>query len=195
MQIAIASDHAGFPLKQFLIDMLRKAGHDVQDYGTRSAESVDFSDFVVPAALAVAEGKAERAILVDGAGYPSGIVANFIEGVYAAVANDPFSAKLCREHSDANVLCIGGKVIGEGLAAEIVKIFLETKFAGGKYAARVEKVKALAKKHRRPAAEQPIKVLTLEDVREAIAQKRPLMIGENTMMTPGVQDFSRGHRP
>src|SRR4029079_11398704 len=140
MNIALACDHAGFELKRVVAKQLQADGHEVQDFGTNSEESVDFVDHVYPAARAVSTGKAERAILIDGAGYPSGIVANMLPSVYAAVANDLFSARLSREHSNTNVLCIGGKVIGAGVAAEIVSVWLKTEFLGGKYAGRVQKV-------------------------------------------------------
>jgi ribose 5-phosphate isomerase B len=146
---------------------------------------------VYPAALAVSTGECERAILIDGAGYPSGIVANMLPNVYAAVANDIFSARLSREHSNTNVLCLGGKVIGAGTAGEIVSAWLEAKFLGGKYAARVQKVEALARRHRRPAEEQARKVVTVQDVRDAIARRESLLMDSSTILTPSVQDLLR----
>jgi ribose 5-phosphate isomerase B len=191
MRIAVASDHAGFDLKQEVVELLRKAGHVVVDFGTNSRESVDFVDFVYPAALAVSRGECERAILVDGAGYPSGIVANMLPHVYAAVANDVFSARLSREHSNTNVLCLGGKVIGGGVAAEIVSTWLEAKFLGGKYAARVAKVEAIAKRHKRSEEEQPRKVVTVQDVKDALQRKESLIMDASTILTPSVLDLIR----
>ncbi len=191
MKIAIASDHAGFDLKCHLLHLLLKAGHDVEDFGTRSAEPVDFIDHVYPAALALSEGRADRAILVDGAGYPSGIVANMLPGVYAAVANDLFSARLSREHSDTNALCIGGKVVGAGVAAEIVETWLKAAFLGGKYAARVEKVRQVAARHRRPLDERARQVLTVQDVRDALTRRESLLLDDKTILTPSVLDLLR----
>lgn len=191
MRIAVASDHAGFDLKGEILAFLRKRGYDVVDFGTNSRESVDFVDFVYPAALAVSQGEFERAILVDGAGYPSGIVANMLPNVYAAVANDVFSARLSREHSNTNVLCIGGKVVGSGVALEIVATWLEAKFLGGKYAARVAKVESLAKRHKRSHEEQPRKVITVQDVKDALLRKESLIVDSSTIITPSVMDLIR----
>ncbi len=191
MRIAVACDHAGFDLKTEIVALLRQLGHDVVDFGTNSRESVDFVDFVYPAALAVSRAECERAILVDGAGYPSGMVANMLPGVFAAVANDVFSARLSREHSNANVLCLGGKVVGAGVAGEIVKTWLEAKFLGGKYAARVAKVEALAKRHKRPHEEQPRKVITVQDIKDALLKKESLLIDSSTILTPSVLDLIR----
>lgn len=189
MIIALACDHAGYELKTHVKKLLLALHHEVQDFGTHSEEAVDFSDFVYPAACAVSDGKADRAILIDGAGYPSGIVANMLPGVFAAVANDTFSARLSREHSNTNVLCIGGKIIGAGVAAEIVTSWLKTDFLGGKYAARVEKVKAIASKHRQSNEHLPRKVITVQDVRDALQQKQSIIMDEKTIITPAVLDI------
>lgn len=194
MRISLASDHAGFGLKMTVIEYLRKAGHEVQDFGCQSAEAVDLPDFAYPAALALSEGKVDRAILVDGAGYPSAMIANCLWGVYAAVANDPLSARFAREHSDANALCLGGKVTGELIALESVKLFLELECLGGKYARRVEKIHAIAERHRKAPGEQPLKVVTMDDVREAIEQRRSLLLDQTTIVTPSVQDLARSAR-
>ena len=191
MKIAIACDHAGYELK-LAIKKYLQATHEIQDFGTNSLESVDFVDHVYPAAMSVSESANERAILVDGAGYPSGIVANMLPNVFAAVANDLFSARLSREHSNANVLCIGGKVIGAGVALEIVDVWLNTPFLGGRYAARVEKVQRLARKHRRNELEQVRKVVTLQDIRDAIDRKESLIMDESTVLTPSALDVLRG---
>ena len=191
MKISMACDHAGFELKQHLAELLRKVGHEVLDFGCNSSDPVDFVDHVYPAALALSEARCDRAILVDGAGYPSGIVANMLPGVFAAVANDPVSARLSREHSDANALCVGGRIVGTALADEIVTTWLAVGFLGGKYAVRVEKVRRLAEKHRRGAADQPRKVVTVQDVRDALTRKRSLLMDDSTILTPSVLDLTR----
>jgi len=112
MKIAMASDHAGFSLKEEIKAYLQSQGHEVLDFGAHSEDACDLPDSVYPASLAVGEGKADRGIFVDGVGYGSAMIANKIYGVYAAVCQDPFCANLARSHSDTNVLCIGGKIIG-----------------------------------------------------------------------------------
>lgn len=189
MKIAIASDHAGFALKQYIRKHLAAAGHLVEDFGTRSEESCDFVDYAYPAALAVSEGRAERAVLVDGAGYPSAIVANMLPGCFAAVANDPVSAHFARSHSDTNILCLGGKIVGEAMATAIVDEWMNGKFLGGKYAARVEKLRAVGERHRPRANTAPLKVLTVQDIRDAIAHKKPLLITDQTIITPAAQEL------
>jgi len=124
VKIALASDHGGFSLKEIIRKALPEMGHDPVDFGCYSADSVDWPDFIYPAAMAVALGECERGILVDGVGYSGSMLANMLPGVYAAVCNDMFSARMSQEHSNANVLCIGGKVVGDAIALEIVKIFL-----------------------------------------------------------------------
>lgn len=152
MNIALASDHAGFSLKEEIKRVLESDGHAIEDFGAHSEESVDLPDHVYPAALAVGEGRAERGIFVDGVGYGSALIANRISGVYAAVCQDPFCAALARSHSDTNVLCIGGKIIGSALALEIVRIWMTTDFLGGeaKYKRRVDKVKEISRRHLKP---------------------------------------------
>jgi ribose 5-phosphate isomerase B len=152
MKIAMASDHAGFALKEEIKRLLAAEGHGVEDFGPTSEAAVDLSDHVYPAALAVGEGRAERGIFVDGVGYGSAMIANKIAGVYAAVCQDPFCAALARSHSDTNVLCIGGKIIGTALAVEIVRTWMCTEFLGGeeKYKRRVDKVKEIARRHLKP---------------------------------------------
>jgi ribose 5-phosphate isomerase B len=147
MRIALASDHAGFPLKEEIKDLL--AGHDVRDFGTHDAGACDLPDFAYPAAVAVGEGRADRAILVDGVGYGSAMIANKVPGVFAAVCQDPFCAALARSHSDTNVLCLGGKIIGSALALETARTWMSTEFLADvvKYRARVDKVRSIADAH------------------------------------------------
>ena len=153
IKIALASDHAGFPLKEEIEVLLEEEGHDLTDFGTHSTDPADLPDFVHPAAKAVSDGAADRAILVDGVGYGSAMIANKLPDVYAAVCQDPFCAALARSHSDTNVLCLGGKIIGSALALEIVRVWLTTDFLGDepKYRNRVDKVKKIAETYVRRA--------------------------------------------
>ena len=152
MKIAMASDHAGFSLKSEIMSFLKAQGHEIEDFGAYSEDAVDLSDHVYPAAVAVGEGRFERGIFVDGVGYGSALIANRIHGVYAAVCQDPFCAGLARSHSDTNVLCIGGKIIGSALALEVVGAWMTTDFLSGeeKYKRRVEKVREISERHLRP---------------------------------------------
>jgi ribose 5-phosphate isomerase B len=152
MRIALASDHAGFSLKKEIEALLQADGHETKDFGTDSEEACDLPDFVHPAALAVGRGEVDRGIFVDGVGYGSALIANRVHGVYAAVCQDPFCAGLARSHSDTNVLCIGGKIIGSALALEVVRSWMTTEFLGDdeKYRRRVEKVRQISERHLRP---------------------------------------------
>jgi ribose 5-phosphate isomerase B len=151
MRIVVASDHAGFPLKEEIAAHLRQQGHVVQDFGAPSAEAIDLPDTVYPAALAVGRGEADRGIFVDGVGYGSALIANRIRGVDAAVCQDPFCAGLARSHSDTNVLCLGGKIIGSALAMEIVATWMATEFLDEeKYRRRVAKVREISERHLAP---------------------------------------------
>ena len=149
MKIAVACDHAGFSLKEEVKVFLEKEGHEILDFGTYDEQSCDLSDYIYPAALAVAEGKAERGIFIDGVGYGSALIANKISGLYAAVCQDPFCAKLARSHSNTNILCIGGKIIGSGIAIEIVNTWMTTEFLSEveKYKKRVDKIIEISEKH------------------------------------------------
>jgi ribose 5-phosphate isomerase B len=152
MRIALASDHAGFSLKEEVRAVLEGQGVETRDFGTNDEEACDLPDFVYPAALAVGRGEVDRGIFVDGVGYGSALVANRIHGVYAAVCQDPFCASLARSHSDTNVLCIGGKIIGSALALEVVRAWMTTDHLGevDKYRRRVDKVRAISERHLRP---------------------------------------------
>ncbi|XOQ37684.1 MAG: Ribose 5-phosphate isomerase [Lactococcus sp.] len=147
MKIIMASDHAGVELKAEIKALLETMGHEVDDMGPYDTTAVDLSDFVYPAALKVSQEKV-RGIFVDGVGYGSALIANRIYGLDAVVCQDPFCAKLAREHTDSNVLCLGGKIIGSALALEIVRTWMTTDFLPEeKYMRRVEKVKAISEKH------------------------------------------------
>ena len=148
MKIAMANDHAGTRLKQEIKAYRESEGHEVVDFGTYDEESCDLSDFVYPASLAVAKGECDRGIFVDGVGYGSAMIANKISGIYACVCQDPFCASLARQHNDANVLCIGGKIIGGMIAMEIVKTWMATEpLTAEKYVRRRNKVKKINDRH------------------------------------------------
>lgn len=144
MKIALANDHAGLSLKLEIRALLESMGHSVVDFGTHTEAAADLPDFVYPAALAVSNGEVDRGIFIDGVGYGSAMIANKVPRVFAAVCQDPLCASLARSHSDTNVLCIGGKIIGSVLALEIVRVWMTTDWLGHdepKYARRVQKVK------------------------------------------------------
>ena len=150
MKIAMASDHAGRQLKLEIKALLESLGHEVMDFGTDTDAAADLPDFVYPASLAVSNGDCDRGIFVDGVGYGSAMIANKVPGVFAAVCQDPFCAQLARSHSDTNVLCIGGKIIGSAIAIEIVKTWISTDWLGvseEKYARRVAKVVEIDQRH------------------------------------------------
>lgn len=148
MKIAMANDHAGTALKNEIKKYLEEEGHEVQDFGTYDEQSCDLSDFVLPAAQAVSNGTCERGIFVDGVGYGSAMIANKLPHVFACVCQDPFCASLARQHNDANVLCIGGKIIGPAIAMEIVKTYMHTDpLEGEKYVRRRKKVAEIDQEH------------------------------------------------
>jgi len=138
--IGVASDHAGFDLKEILKRDLQEAGHEVLDLGTNSAQSVDYPDFGTAMADAVASGKIDRGVLVCGTGIGISIAANRNPRVRAALVHDVTSARMAREHNDANVVAFGQRVIGTETAREALKVFLSTKWEGGRHAVRVTKL-------------------------------------------------------
>ncbi|MBI2914335.1 MAG: ribose 5-phosphate isomerase B [Firmicutes bacterium] len=140
MRIAIGADHAAFRLKTELKSLLDDLGHEVQDFGTYTEDPVDYPDIAGQVAEAVAGGECERGILVCGTGIGMCIAANKVRGIRAAQCHDTLSARLSREHNDANVLTMGARVIGTGLAREILDIWLATPFAGGRHERRVRKI-------------------------------------------------------
>jgi len=140
MRIAAGADHAGYELKARLVERLRAAGHEVTDCGTQSSESVDYPDFAAAVAERVADGVADRGLLVCGTGVGMAIGANRRRGVRAVAANDLYSVRLAREHNDANVLALGARIVAVALAEEILDLFLATPFAGGRHARRVGKL-------------------------------------------------------
>ena len=140
MRIAIGADHGGYRLKAIVRDHLQQAGHQVIDVGTHGPDSVDYPDYAHQVASLVATLQADRGILVCGTGQGMAMTANRVDGIRAAVVADTFSARGTRAHNDANVLCMGQRVIGAGLALEIVDAFLSTPFEGGRHARRVGKI-------------------------------------------------------
>ena len=142
-RIAFGSDHAGYELKRHLIDRLTGAGHEVVDCGTDSTESVDYPEFCAAAGRKVRDGDAEIGIVIGGSGQGEQLAANKVRGVRAALCNCLYTARLAREHNDANVLSIGARVVGVGLAEEIVDLFLATGFEGGRHARRVDQITRL----------------------------------------------------
>ncbi len=143
MKIALGTDHAGYELKERIKQYLLEKGHEVQDFGTYSAEACDYPDFIYPAALAVATGECERAIVMGGSGNGETIVANKVRGVRCAVCWNEELARLSRAHNDANVISIGARMISVELALKMVDLWLTTPFDGGRHARRVQKIAAL----------------------------------------------------
>ena len=143
MKIAMGSDHGGIHLKNRLKDYLELKGYEVIDKGTYTEESCDYPDYAAKVGRAVTGGEADLGILVCGTGLGISIAANKIKGVRAAVCGDVYSAKMSREHNNANILALGERVTGVGLAEMIVDVWLHTEFAGGRHERRVEKIMAL----------------------------------------------------
>lgn len=140
MRIAIGSDHAGYRLKQHLVQLLKADGHEVDDLGTDSEEACDYPPICAAVGRAVASGAADRGMVLGGTGQGEQISANKVRGVRAALCNDLYTARMSRLHNDANVLSIGARVVGEALAEEIVVLWLETPFEDGRHERRVEQI-------------------------------------------------------
>lgn len=146
MRIAIGADHGGHELKQQIAEFLIAQGYEINDLGTHSLESVDYPDFAELVARAVARDEAERGIVICGTGIGVSMSANKVRGIRAALCTDCYMARMAREHNDAQVLCLGARVLGVGSALEIVQVFLSNKFQGGRHARRVGKINALDEK-------------------------------------------------
>lgn len=142
--IALACDHAGFPLKAILQDVVTEAGYTIVDLGTNSGDSVDYPDFGFAMAQALADGRADTGILVCGSGIGISIAANRFAHVRAALVHDALGARMSRQHNDANVICFGARMIGEDVAKDCLEVFLNTEFEGGRHARRVDKLSAPA---------------------------------------------------
>ncbi len=147
MKIAIASDHAGFPLKEIIKKYLDELGYEYEDFGTTNEESVDYPDYASKVAKSVSENKFDKGILICGTGIGMSIVANKFSGVRAALCYDTEIARLSREHNDANVLTLSGRKTNPELAKKIVHVWLKTKFLGERHTRRVNKIKELEEKN------------------------------------------------
>jgi ribose 5-phosphate isomerase B len=143
--IVIASDHAGRELKEDLKELLLELGREFFDMGPDDDKSVDYPDYGIPLSKKVSDGDFERGILVCGTGVGMSILANKFKGVRAALVNDVFTARMAKEHNNANILVIGGRVTGKGLAREIVKVWLTSEFAGGRHQRRLDKIDDIEK--------------------------------------------------
>jgi len=140
MRVAIGADHAGYDLKLHLVAELERLGHEVLDLGTHSTESVDYPPICAAVGQAVVDGEADRGVVLGGSGQGEQIAANKVHGVRAALCNDLFTARLSREHNDANVLSMGGRIVAPGLATEILELWLATPFEGGRHERRVAQI-------------------------------------------------------
>lgn len=149
--VAVGADHAGFRLKNELVEQLRALGHEVVDHGTLDGARCDYPDLALSVATAVAEGGAAWGLLVCGTGVGMAMAANRVPGVRAAVVSDSFSARATRLHNDANVLCLGERVVGGGLAGELLLAFLDGRFEGGRHQQRLDKLHAIEARDPAPA--------------------------------------------
>jgi len=148
MKIALGADHGGYALKDRIAAHLRERGHEVQDFGTAGPESVDYPDFARQAARAVAAGECDRGIVVCGTGIGVSIAANKVVGIRAALCTDGYMARMSRQHNDANILALGARVLGEGLALDIVDVWLTAEFEGGRHARRIAKIHEIETRER-----------------------------------------------
>jgi ribose 5-phosphate isomerase B len=140
LSVALGADHAGWELKEALKAWLIDAGYQVLDFGTHGPDSVDYPDYALQVAGAVTVGKVERGVLICGTGIGMTIAANKVSGIRAALCGDVFTARMSREHNDANVLALGGRLTGRETGLEILRAWIETPFAGGRHARRVDKI-------------------------------------------------------
>lgn len=143
MKIGLGSDHGGFQLKGIIKEYLEQKGYEIVDYGTHSKDSVDYPEYGEKVAQAVSNNDVDRGIIFCGTGIGISLAANKVKGIRCANVSDTFSARMCRLHNDANMLSLGERVVGAGLAMDIVDLFLETEFEGGRHTARVEKLMAV----------------------------------------------------
>ena len=204
MKIALASDHGGYELKEHLKTWLESKGHRTEDFGSHSPESVDYPDFLYPAALSVAQGKCDVGILIPGAAYAGGWVANKVPGIRAAVCYDPKAASISREHGNSNILCLGGKEILKSTAEKICESWLNTEYAGGRHQNRLDKIERIEKRHMIDKLDLTgyhtgsyqhydstgvCKIVTEETVRWAAQQGMPLTVSAETVYTPSARDL------
>ena len=146
MRLALAADHGGFGLKEAIKGWLLKWGHEVIDVGTYSTESVDYADYVGPAAALVSKGEVDRAVVLCGTGIGASMVAGKYPGIRVALCHNIYTARMSRLHNDSNVLALGGRILGEDLAKEMVKVWLETPFEGGRHKRRLEKLREIERR-------------------------------------------------
>lgn len=144
-ELVIASDHAGFELKKRILEYLKTEGVKTSDFGPQNADSVDYPDYGIKVARAVLQKEFERGIIICGTGVGMSIVVNRFPGIRGTLCGDVYTAKLCREHNDSNILILGGRVVGMGLANEIVHIWLHTPFEGGRHQRRLDKIASIDK--------------------------------------------------
>lgn len=147
MKVAIASDHGGINIRKEIISLLEELNIEYEDMGCECETSVDYPDYALPVAEKVAKGEVDRGILICGTGIGMSIAANKVKGIRCALVHDMFSAQATREHNDSNVLSMGERVIGPGLAREIAKIWLTTEYQGGRHAKRVDKISEYENEH------------------------------------------------
>ncbi|MBI5199250.1 MAG: ribose 5-phosphate isomerase B [Nitrospirae bacterium] len=143
MIVGIGCDHAGLAMKEEMLALLKDLGFKYKDYGTFTKDSVDYPDFGLKVSEAVSKGEVDRGLLICGTGIGMSIVANKFTGVRAALCHEPYSAKMSRLHNDANILVLGGRVIGKGLAREIAMVWFTTEFEGGRHKNRIDKIKEI----------------------------------------------------
>jgi ribose 5-phosphate isomerase B len=143
MKIIIGSDHGGYELKQIVVKYLTQLGHQVEDIGTHSNESVDYPEYAVQVARSVTDGGSDRGILICGSGIGMCMTANRIAGARAALVSEPYAARMSRRHNDSNILCLGGRLVGDQLALEIVGAWLQEEFEGGRHRRRVDLIEQL----------------------------------------------------
>lgn len=148
MKIAIAADHGGFELKDSMVEYIKSLGNEVMDLGTNSADSVDYPDYAKKVCEEIQPGNSDLGILICGTGIGMSLAANKFEGIRAACVSDVYSAKMSRNHNNANVLCIGARVIGDEVAKLIIKTFLENEFEAGRHQRRVDKIMAFEKENK-----------------------------------------------
>ncbi|MDU5186560.1 ribose 5-phosphate isomerase B [Finegoldia magna] len=148
MKIAIAADHGGFELKDSMVEYIKSLGNQVVDLGTNSADSVDYPDYAKKVCEEIQKGNSDLGILICGTGIGMSLAANKFEGIRAACVSDVYSAKMSRNHNNANVLCIGARVIGDEVAKLIIKTFLENEFEAGRHQRRVDKIMAFEKENK-----------------------------------------------
>jgi ribose 5-phosphate isomerase B len=148
MKISIGADHGGYRLKEIVVPFIESLGHEVTDVGCSCDQSVDYPDYALPVCEAVASGQADRGILICGTGIGMSIAANKVRGIRCALVHDMFSAQATRDHNDTNVLALGERVVGPGVAQEIIRIWLETPFSNGeRHVGRISKVKEIEAKY------------------------------------------------